>query len=101
MSLSYFRLAAVALALLFAAAAPAQETRLVLDRGDSTIVLEPYAPNIIRVTLSLLRQPALSPPGYGFTGAPSAAGAAVKPYPGGARAGCLSKLSVTRMMLGA
>ena len=74
MSLSYSRLAAVALALLFAAAAPAQETRLVLDRGDSTIVLEPYAPNIIRVTLSLLRQPALSPPGYGFTGAPSAAG---------------------------
>jgi alpha-D-xyloside xylohydrolase len=62
------------LLLILAASAPAQETRLVLDRGNSTIVLEPYAPNIIRVTLSLLRQPALSPPGYGFTGAPSAAG---------------------------
>ena len=64
----------VVLALLFAAGAPAQETRVVLDRGGSTIVLEPYAPNIIRVTLSLLKQPALAPPGYGFTAAPSAAG---------------------------
>ena len=52
-----------------------------LDRGDSTIVLEPYAPNIIRVTLSLLRQPALAPPGYGFTGHP--------PRP----AGVISKMS--------
>ena len=60
--------------LLFAAGASAQETRVVLDRGNSTIVLEPYAPNIIRVTLSLLKQPALAPPGYGFTAAPSAAG---------------------------
>ena len=45
----------VVFALLFTAGAPAQETRVVLDRGGSTIVLEPYAPNIIRVTLSLLR----------------------------------------------
>src|ERR1700744_5529170 len=57
-----------------AASASAQETRVVFDRGGSTIVLEPYAPNIIRVTLSLLKQPALAPPGYGFTAAPSAAG---------------------------
>ncbi|HXP09243.1 MAG TPA: hypothetical protein VN828_12140, partial [Acidobacteriaceae bacterium] len=57
-----------------AASMPAQETRVVLDRGGSTIVLEPYAPNIIRVTLSLLKQPALAPPGYGFTGTPSATG---------------------------
>src|SRR5271154_2500728 len=64
----------IMLVLLFAVGASAQETRVVLDRGDSTIVLEPYAPNIIRVTLSLLRQPALAPPGYGFTGAPSATG---------------------------
>jgi len=64
----------VVLPLLFAAGASAQETRVVLDRGGSTIVLEPYAPNIIRVTLSLLKQPALAPPGYGFTAAPSAAG---------------------------
>src|SRR6202046_2987576 len=64
----------VVLALLFAAGAPAQETRVVPDPGGSTIVLEPYAPNIIRVTLSLLKQPALAPPGYGFTAAPAADG---------------------------
>ena len=47
------RITIISILLLFlAAAAPAQETRLVLDRGNSTIVLEPYAPNIIRVTLS-------------------------------------------------
>src|SRR5271165_7020003 len=64
----------ILLAVAFTAVAPAQETRLVLDRGGSTIVLEPYAPNIIRVTLSLLKQPALAPPGYGFTAAPAADG---------------------------
>src|SRR5271155_5002018 len=57
-----------------AACAPAQETRVVLDRGGGTMVLEPYAPNIIRVTLSLLKQPALAAPGYGLTAAPSADG---------------------------
>ena len=56
------------------ASAPAQETRVVLDRGGATIVLEPYAPNIIRVTLSKLKQPALAAPGYGVTATPSAAG---------------------------
>ena len=32
--------------------ADAQQDRVVLDRGNSTIVLEPYAPNIVRVTLA-------------------------------------------------
>jgi alpha-D-xyloside xylohydrolase len=52
----------------------AQTQRVVLDRDGSTIVLEPYAPNIIRVTVSLLKDPALAPPGYGFIASPSAAG---------------------------
>ena len=30
----------------------AEDDRLVLNRGNGTIVLEPYGPNIIRVTLS-------------------------------------------------
>jgi len=64
----------IGLILVFAAVSGAQETRLVLDRGGGTVVLEPYAPNIIRVTLSLLKQPALAPPGYGFTAAPAADG---------------------------
>jgi alpha-D-xyloside xylohydrolase len=46
-------------------AALGQDQRIVLDRKDQTIVLEPYAPNIVRVTLSLNRGPALAGPGYG------------------------------------
>ena len=68
------RMCVVAMLWMCGAAAVAQDTRLVLDRDGSTIVFEPYAPNIIRVTLSLLKQSALAPPGYGFTGTPNAAG---------------------------
>src|SRR5262249_24248222 len=50
------------------------QQRLELDRKGQTIVLEPYAPNILRVTLSLQREPALAKPGYGFVGSPDAAG---------------------------
>ncbi len=48
--------------------------RLVLDRKGETIVLEPYAPNILRVTLSLAHAPALAEPGYGIVASPAAAG---------------------------
>jgi len=55
---------------------PAQSAspQLKLDRDGETIVLEPYAPNILRITISLKRKAALAPPGYGFVAAPSAAG---------------------------
>ena len=52
--------------------APGQ--RLELDRKGETIVLEPYADNILRVTLSLKREPALAPPGYGFIAEPATSG---------------------------
>ena len=48
--------------------------RLELDRRGETIVLEPYAPNIVRVTLSLQRDSALASPGYGILAKPDAAG---------------------------
>src|ERR1700730_9557299 len=51
--------------------ASAQPPSLVIERSGETIVLEPYAPNIIRVTLSLQRDQATAAPGYGFVGAPS------------------------------
>jgi alpha-D-xyloside xylohydrolase len=54
------------------AVAQQSQPRLVLERGGSTVVLEPYAPNIIRVTLSLLKQKALDAPGYGFVASPAA-----------------------------
>jgi alpha-D-xyloside xylohydrolase len=52
----------------------AQAQSVVLDRDGSTIVFEPYAPNIVRVTLSLLKDQAIAAPGYGFVGHPSAQG---------------------------
>ena len=48
--------------------------RLELDRKGETIVLEPYAPNILRVTLSLQRESALAAPGYGILARLDAAG---------------------------
>jgi len=61
---------------LSAACATAQNPgqRLEIDRKGETIVLEPYAPNILRVTLSLKHEPALAAPGYGFVAAPEASG---------------------------
>jgi len=56
------------------AAAQSPSQRLELDRKGETIVLEPYAPNILRVTLSLNREPALAGPGYGLIAAPTASG---------------------------
>ena len=44
----------------------AESTALVLEHNGSTIALEPYAPNIIRVTLSLQKDQALAAPGFGF-----------------------------------
>ena len=45
-----------------------------LQRDGRTISLEPYAPNILRVTLSVDRATLASPPGYGFEAQPSAQG---------------------------
>jgi alpha-D-xyloside xylohydrolase len=55
-------------------AANADASRVVLDRGSSTVVLEPYAPNIIRVSLSLNKGEAMAAPGFGFVATPAAEG---------------------------
>jgi alpha-D-xyloside xylohydrolase len=67
---------AVITGILLGVSASAQSTgnHLELDRKGQTIVLEPYAPNILRVTLSLKKEPALAAPGYGFIGTPAASG---------------------------
>jgi alpha-D-xyloside xylohydrolase len=62
------------LLLLPAGIAQMQPEQVVLERGSSTIVLEPYAPNIVRVTLSLLRDQATAAPGFGVTATPAGAG---------------------------
>jgi alpha-D-xyloside xylohydrolase len=56
------------------AGGPAYAQRLVLDRGGSTVLVEPYAPNVVRVTLSLLRDDALAPAGYGIVAKPAGQG---------------------------
>ncbi len=48
----------------------AQAQKLTLDRGKATVMVEPYAPNVVRVTLSLIKQEALGAPGYGIVAKP-------------------------------
>ncbi len=60
--------------LLVIAGACAQNKPVVMERGASTIVFEPYAPNVIRVTLSMLKDRALAGPGYGFVASPASEG---------------------------
>lgn len=55
----------LAMASLASATTQAQE-KLLLTRDDATVVLEPYAPNIMRVTLSLRKDDAVAGPGYGI-----------------------------------
>ena len=50
----------------------AQPKQIVLNRTGATIALEPYAPNIIRVTLSKSQDQATAAPGYGFVATPAA-----------------------------
>jgi alpha-D-xyloside xylohydrolase len=52
----------------------AQGQRLVTTRGDATVVVEGYAPNVVRVTLSLRKEDALAGPGYGITAKPATDG---------------------------
>ncbi len=48
--------------------------QIATDRGGATILVEPYAPNIVRVSLSLRKPDALAGPGYGVIAKPSASG---------------------------
>jgi alpha-D-xyloside xylohydrolase len=59
-------------AFLFCGTAMAQQA--VLTRGNATLVLEGYAPNILRVTMSLDKTHALKSPGVGITAAPAGTG---------------------------
>ncbi len=52
----------------------AQSNSFVLNREGRTIVLEPYAPNILRVTVSKTEALATAAPGYGFVGTPAMSG---------------------------
>src|SRR4026207_1252825 len=51
--------------------AMAQSKSLVLEREGGVLSLEPYAPNILRVTMSTDRAAATGPSGYGIAAKPS------------------------------
>ena len=71
----------------------AQAQKLTLDRGKATVMVEPYAPNVVRVTLSLIKDEALAGPGYGI---------AAKPVPEGwaiAKDGASDVLKSSRMVV--
>src|SRR5438445_12357739 len=74
----FARLAAsfAAVFFIFSTAAPPAHAQqpLIIERSGETIALQPYAPNIIRVTLSLQKDQATTAPGYGFVGTPSSQG---------------------------
>lgn len=59
-----------------AMSAGAQESRFVLQRAGRTIVVEPYAANVVRVSIAndARKDAALGAPGYGFVAAPTAQG---------------------------
>ena len=52
-------------------AATAQSAPLVLERDGRVISLEPYAANIVRITMSIDKSAATGDPGYGFAAKPS------------------------------
>jgi alpha-D-xyloside xylohydrolase len=56
------------------AGAQDRKDKFILSRENRTIVLEPYGPRIVRITLSTSEPAALSAPGYGIVGTPSMTG---------------------------
>ena len=63
---------ALALALAMVPAMHAQQ--MIVSRGAATVMVEPYAENIVRVSISLLKADATAAPGYGITAKPLASG---------------------------
>jgi alpha-D-xyloside xylohydrolase len=48
----------------------ARAQSLTLNRSGATVLVEPYAPNIVRVSISLQKDDALAAPGYGIIAKP-------------------------------
>jgi alpha-D-xyloside xylohydrolase len=51
-----------------------EDGRVVMVKDHTTLMLQPFAPNIIRVSISRLKADALAPPGYGIIARPDARG---------------------------
>ena len=59
---------------LFGCLSTVAQQGVVVERGGDTVALEPYAPNIIRLTISKSKDKAVAVPGYGFIATPSSSG---------------------------
>lgn len=70
-----FQAAAISL---FATAAAQAEPLAILDRHGAAVSVEPYAPNIVRVTIALDKGLATEAAGYGISGKADAAGWTVR-----------------------
>ncbi len=68
------RLGCVLLTVSIASVAIAQSAPFVLERNGRVISLEPFAANIVRITMSTDKAAATSAAGYGFSAGPSATG---------------------------
>jgi alpha-D-xyloside xylohydrolase len=68
-----FELVGIA-ALITAAAFPVCAQQMTVSRGDVTVMVEPYAANVVRVSISLLKDRATSAPGYGISANPLGSG---------------------------
>jgi len=66
--------AALTTALMFAATPALADPLATLNRNGSYVSVEPYAPNIVRVTIATEQDRAAAKPGYGITGRSDAAG---------------------------
>lgn len=66
------RLLAVSLPLIIVTSLYGQ--RLELERHQATVLVEPYAPNIVRISMSLRHDDAVAAPGYGIVAEPSGQG---------------------------
>jgi alpha-D-xyloside xylohydrolase len=61
-------------AVVLSAAFSSSAQQLSLSRQEATVLIEPYAPNVVRVSLSLRREDALAGPGYGISAKATGAG---------------------------
>lgn len=68
------RIACVTLVLVMTGRFAVAEPLALVDRNGSQVSIEGYAPNIVRVTLALDRDPVLAPPGSGIVAAADATG---------------------------
>ena len=59
------------LAVLLALASSAHAQQLTVSRGAITVMVEPYADNVVRVSISTLKDRATAAPGYGISAQPA------------------------------